>query len=255
MTVGASWLLLPAALHSPVYIDPREPLSRVRLRSDGIDAAVGDSVPIVELSVGRLQAQLGLTGAVFMGFEPGESLTFYLLTFDGLFGAPLDLRWRDWEARLQWTHLSAHFGDGVRQLDQPPPLELQGAFSREWVALTLGRHLLPGTAGLQELYAFAGGRAIYHAVDDGGGPALWVGAQADWLERHGPYLAAQLMVAAEQQWTPSVSVQAGGRLGAGGGVRLGGVFYTGRGQAGKATGEPEQHVGLQIAFGPLPRVR
>lgn len=250
MAAGAAWLLFPSMLHTPVYIDPLEPMSRVRLHSDGLTAAVGQTVPVVGVQAGELRAQVGLLGGVYMGFQPGRELTFYLLTFDGIFGIPVDVRWRSLEARLAVTHLSAHYGDGIRLLERYPGPERQGAFSREWVALTVGAHLFEGVAGLQEVYAFTGGRAIYHVVDDGGGAAAWAGVQADWLPRHGPFAAVQVMAAGEQDWTPNVSVQVGGRLGASGRIRLAGVFYTGRGQAGKESVDPEQHVGAQVAFSP-----
>ena len=254
MSGGAAslaWVLFPAALHTPLYVDPRAPLSRVSLHTEGVDVGLGQQLVFAGARGADWRMDVGLTGGVYASFVPDTAMTFHFLTFDGIFGVPVDLRWRNLEARLQWTHHSAHYGDGIRRMDleQVPSLdEVVDVFSREWVGLTLGAHVLSGVAGLHDLYLFGGGRTIYPAVDDGGGSTLLSGIQADWREaRGGPYAAAMISAAQEQDWTPGLSAQVGVHMGR---MRLGAVAYQGHNLAGKQSNEVERHVGLQLLVDP-----
>ena len=132
-------VLLPMSpLHTPDWANTREARSVVRTHTSGIEAALGEEASLIGQDLPHgLRWRLGLEAAAFMSFEPEGELTFSLLTFDGIFGLPVDLAWRNWRARLEWAHLSAHFADGVRHGEELPDQDQLGPFSREWLGLSL----------------------------------------------------------------------------------------------------------------------
>ena len=159
--MGLTWLPA-AALHTPHIASTRETTSRVVLHGAAIEAAMADGLALVGCEIGEAELSLSLATGVYMGFLPAAEWTFHLVTFDGLFGLPLDVRWRDLELRLSLMHHSGHFADGIDALDVPP--DDDGAYSREWFALSGGMHLLPFAAG-GELYPYAELRYVHHIVD------------------------------------------------------------------------------------------
>lgn len=245
------WLLLPDERITPMPIaDTRAPLSNVTLRKElgegapafaqTLDATLAADFPVVGLDNGPWSARLGLSAATFMGFSSDGELTFGLRTFDGLFGFPLDVAVGPWSLRLQWAHLSAHYGDGVRH-DEARPTNLD-PYSREYIQLTAGYTLGPA-------WFYGGGRLISHTIDGASPLGLQAGAQVIGPWKLAPFAAADLKIDAEDDWTPSWSGQLG--LLAPGErhrFRLGLVGYTGLDDTGKLAEEPERYIGLQFGF-------
>ncbi|MFT5683982.1 MAG: hypothetical protein ACI8RZ_004917 [Myxococcota bacterium] len=241
------------ALHTNHIASTRETTSRVVVRGSGIEAAMADSLPLVGGAVGEVQVSLSLSTGVYMGFLPGAEWTFHLVTFDGLFGLPVDVRWRNLEGRLALVHLSGHFADGIDELDELP--EDGGAYSREWLSLSGGVHALELADG-GELYPYAEIRTIYHIVD--GDPALGgaVGVNVDWRRPIGAYLGAHVSGESEQGWRPTVAGEIGVQLAGSRTLRIGLAGYAGDNDAGKFAGESERYLGLSVSFAPLaPAVR
>ena len=245
--MGITWL--PAlALHTPHIASTRETTSRVVLRAAGIEAAMADGLALAGGSLGEAEVSLSLATGVYMGFLPGAEWTFHLVTFDGQFGLPIDVRWRNLEGRLSLVHLSGHFADGIDELDVMP--EDGGAYSREWIALSGGVHLLPFAAG-GELYPYAEVRYVHHIVDAEPSVGGAVGVNLDWRRPLGPYLGAHLSGAAEGAWRPTVAAEAGLQIAGARDLRVGLAVYSGDNDAGKFSGSDEQYIGLSVSFAPL----
>jgi hypothetical protein len=235
------------ALHTNHFASTRESVSRVVLRGAGIDAAMADGLALVGGQVGEAEVSLSLSCGVYMGFLPGAEWTFHLVTFDGLFGLPVDVRWRNLEGRLALVHASGHFADGVDELDPIPPDG--GAWSREWLSLAGGAHLFDLDGG--ELYPYAEIRYIYHIVD--GQPTLGgaVGVNLDWRRPVGAYLGAHLSASGDPAWWPTLAGEVGGQLAGSRALRIGLAGYIGENDAGKFAGEAERYLGLSVSFAPL----
>ncbi|MDG1480462.1 MAG: hypothetical protein P8R54_12765 [Myxococcota bacterium] len=250
--MGTLWL--PAlALHTNHIASTRETMSRVVVRGSGIEATMADGLALIGGSLGEAEVSLSLATGVYMGFLPGAEWTFHLVTFDGLFGLPVDIRWRNLEGRLALVHLSGHFADGIDKLDTVP--ESAGGYSREWLSLSGGAHLLPLPGG-GELYPYAEIRYIYHIVD--GAPALGgaVGVNLDWHRPVGAYLGAHVSGQSEQDWWPTLAGEVGVQLSGARTLRIGLSGYVGENDAGKFAGQPERYLGLSVSFAPLlPAVR
>lgn len=163
-------VLPPTPAFVPPIADTRAPYSSVLVRPDGIDTAVAARFPLVELDSGAVRAQFGVSAGLFMGFQPDGPLVFDFQTFDGLFAFPLDVEAGPWSARLAWAHLSAHYGDGVRDDDVRPTNT--DAFSREWVAVTVTRRLGPARV-------YGGGRVLVHALPEAKPLAGQLGAEVE----------------------------------------------------------------------------
>lgn len=247
-----AWVALPAesAWVHPVA-DTRSPLSTVTLRSAGgalaLDGALGAEFPLVARRWEGGRAQLGLEAGAFMGFGAGGELTFDLYTFDGVFGAALDLETGPWGGRLAWTHTSAHYGDGVRKGDdRPANLD---AWSRERVGLDGARELGPARLWLRA-------SALVHAVP--ATPPLTFGAaaqvEAPW--RVAPYAAGEVEVAQEHDWRPAFDLQGGVRvLGGAGRLRVALAGRLGPDDTGKLEGADERWVGVVLGFDRTGRLR
>lgn len=245
--MGITWL--PAlALHTPYIASTRETTSRVILRSSGIEAAMADGLSLFGGAVGEVEVSLSLATGVYMGFLPGAEWTFHLVTFDGQFGLPIDVRWRNLEARLSIVHQSGHFADGIDELEVPP--EDGGADSREWIALSGGVHLLPFAAG-GELYPYAEIRYVHHIVDAEPTVGLAVGVNLDWRRPLGPYLGSHLSASAEGAWQPTVAAELGLQISGARDLRIGLAAYAGANDAGKLAGTDEQYLGVSVSFAPL----
>ena len=252
--MSGALLLLPAlSLHSGRLADPREWQSRLAVAPAGIDAAMADTFGFVGMDglvVGGqpLAWQLGLGAGLYMGFLPGGELTFDLVTFDGVFGLPLDLTWGRLDARLALTHLSAHFADGVRQIDGPLPTDV-GPYSREWVELNLGVQVGP-------VHPYLSGHVITHSADGGSGPAFGAGLDAELPRRISPIGGVWFGARQEQDWTPAFSAQVGVGLRTDdprsdvvpATLRLMADAYAGPNQAGKLEDRVERRIGFLLGF-------
>lgn len=240
-TQGVRWTALPPRpAFAPPIADTRAPYSVVVAHTDGIDATVAARFPLVEADAGPVRAQFGVSAGLFLGFQPDGPLVFDFQTFDGLFLFPLDVQAGPWSARLAWAHLSAHYGDGVRD-DGAPPTNI-GAYSREWAALTVVRQLGPARV-------YAGGRALLHAIPEEDPLALQVGAEAEGPWRLAPYAAVDLQLAQETDGTAELSGQLGLRLREGPWrLRLAAAARTGPDDTGKSRPAPEQWAGVVFGF-------
>ncbi len=243
-----SLLLLPGPpLYTPPIADTRGAASQLIVHADRVEGAVAREIPIVgqaEIPAGRhpLTWQVGLNAAAFMGLSSAGAATFDLLTFDGLFGLPMDVAWGPLELRLAWEHLSAHFADGVLRLDEAP--EEVAGYSREWFDVRLGFRRGPARV-------FGGVRGMLHSADGRGGPGAQIGAE--WLSerRVGPFAGVDLQIHTEHEGTPSVAAQAGVALRGGGGwLRLGVVAYQGPDDAGQLSSEEKSYVGGVLGLTP-----
>ncbi len=238
--MGALLFLPAAALHPTLVADPREPRSTVTVARAAVLASLADELPVVGGEAGPGAAwSLGVLAGVFMGFDPGGELTFNLLTFDGAFGLPLDLRAGPWNARLAWVHESAHLADGYRVSGGRPPEDALGTWSREALRLQVAREFggfLP----------YLGAQGVTHAVDRGAG----VGGQAGLVWAGPRHLFAALDVRAESDtaWRPALSAEAGlAWRGEGSRVlRLGVAAYAGPQPAGRLRDEELRYVGLRL---------
>lgn len=239
------WVPLPReALWALPVADTRSSLSRVLVRpQEGgarIDTAIGADFPFLEARFGGWRAQVGLAAGVFMDFDAAGSLTFDLETFDGRFGLPVDVAHGPWSARLELTHLSAHYGDGVRQGEERPTN--LDPYSREFVTLQVAR-TLPWTR------VYAGMRALVHAFPEADPWAVQVGVQAAPPGPVAPYLATDLQLADEHDWAPALAAQLGVEARAAGRrLRVGLATRTGPDDTGKREGVNETYLGLMFGF-------
>lgn len=239
------WTALPAEQVFPLPLaDTRSPLSRVLLRPEGgdtrIDTALAADFPVLEWRGRDVALQLGVDAAVYMDFLAGDGFTFSLQTLDGQFGLPLDLAWGKAALRVQWTHLSAHYGDGVRYNDQRP--SNLDSYSREYLWV-----LASGRVGPAELYG--GGQLILHSTVPVPAPGLQLGLQAapDW--GIAPYVAADLQAHAEHGWRPALAAQVGGLARRGDSrFRLALALRTGPDDTGKMDGAHEVYAGVLFGF-------
>ncbi|MDP2313214.1 MAG: DUF1207 domain-containing protein [Pseudomonadota bacterium] len=236
--------LLPA---QPLWADPvadtRAPRSSLTVRALGtpaIDATVALPVPLVQLSVGDVHAQVGLAAAVFLGFVGDGPLVFDFETFDGWFALPIDMSVGHWSARLEWAHLSAHYGDGVRDNALRP-----GNFdpySREWVRLWGARAIGPARV-------YASAWALLHALPAAEPFGVSGGAEAEGPWPIAPYAAVDLRLAQEDTWAPALTGQAGARIVTGTHrLRLGLSARVGPEDTGKLQPRDEAWAGVTLSY-------
>lgn len=259
----AGFLLLaaPATLHAgsvdwlpetplltPQVADPRETATAFTLRSGTtrLDGTIADRVCLLHYTTSDLALQVDLGLGLFLGFDPGGSLTFGITTVDGLIRLPVAARWRDLGALVEWAHLSAHYADGVRQSDLRPP-EDEGPWSREYVRVAFSwEHAT--------FRPYVGSRALIHTMPE----APILGFQAGWTVlgpwRVAPFHAADLKLDADRGWRPALSGQAGVAFRAGGAsaLVLAATGHWGPDDTGKLQGEDDPYLGGMIGFYRLP---
>ncbi len=198
--------LPPAPIWEDPLADSRAPRSSITVHAvggAGIDTTLALPVPLVELAWGDARLQVGLATALFLGFVGDGPLIFDFETFDGWFALPVDLVAGPWSARLEWAHLSAHYGDGVRD-NAVLPANFE-AYSREWARLWGARQLGPARV-------YASAWALLHTLPEAEPFGFSAGVEAEGPWRLAPYGAVDLRVAQEDGWTPAVGGQAGARL-------------------------------------------
>lgn len=239
-----AWDALPAEeIWAAPVADSRSPLSQIVVRADapmGIDATIAQRFGLVGAAGDGWDAQLGVTAALFLGFQSDGQLIFDFQTFDGWFALPLDVRSGAWSARLEWAHVSAHYGDGVRD-DSARPGNFD-PWSREYARLHVARELGPARV-------YASARAVVHATPPVDPFGLGVGAEVHAPWRLSPYAAVDLQVAQESAWAPALSAQAGAGLAVGGHrLRLAVAGRTGPEDTGKLQPGDERWIGLLFGF-------
>lgn len=237
--------MLPAAgLFAQPVADTRSMLPMVTLRWDegfSIDATLGAYFPVVGFEEDEWGLQFGVEGGGFMHFDPGDGLTFELETFDGIFGFPLSARFGLWTARLEWTHTSAHYADGVRNNGEIPYGAAE-SYSREWVRLLAGRQIGPARI-------YLGGRAITHDVRDSGAVGVQTGGEVFAPWKVSPFAAFDLQISSDEAWSPAVAGQLGVAYRADGRrFRVAAVGRYGPDDTGKRTGLHEAYGGVIFGF-------
>lgn len=244
VTPALDWQLLPegVAWEAPLA-DSRSPLSRIVVRAEdpvGIDAAIAQTFPLAGAAGDGWEARASVSAALFMGFQNDGPLIFDFQTFDGWFALPVDVAVGAWSARLEWAHVSAHYGDGVRDDARRP-----GNFdpwSREYARLAVAR-----TLGPARLYASA--RAVVHATPEVAPFGAGVGGEVAGPWRVAPYAAVDLQVSQESGWAPAVEAQAGAWWETGPHrLRLALVARTGPEDTGKLQPADERWVGMLFGF-------
>ncbi len=242
--VAGAFSVLPASsLWSDVLADSRSPRSSLTFRvmgDAGIDATLALPVPIVGFEAGPWRAQAGLTAALFLGFQPSGPVTFDFQTFDGWFALPIDVSSGAWSGRLEWAHVSAHYGDGIRD-DASRPSNLD-AYSREYVRLWGARELGPARV-------YGSVRALLHSLPVGAPLGASVGAEVEGTWRFAPYAAADLQIAQEDGWAPALGGQVGARWVSGTHrMRLGVAGRTGPEDTGKLRPGDERWLGVTLGY-------
>lgn len=227
--------------------DTRSPQSSVLIKwpfsgGSGVDAAIATDFPLLFAQLPKgVELEVGLAAGGFMNFWSEGELTFDLYTFDGLFGLPVDVRWGPLSARLQWAHLSAHYGDALRKLKLRP--DNVDSWSREYWQLQVA-------GDWRFLHPYAGLRLIAHEVRDDD-PPLAVQLGVDLLSpwKIGPCGGANLWLAGEDAWVPAVDVVGGACFsGRRHRLRLSAAFRDAPEDTGKLQGNHEQYVGLSFGF-------
>lgn len=238
------WVFLTPNIHLIQPSDTRLVSTWVWGSVQHIEAAVGHGFSIVGQNYDAWRWRFGLDGGTFMTFEPGGTLTFHLMTFDGTFGLPFDLRIDRWVFRTEWRHDSAHFGDGVRYASQKPPPSSLDIYSLESLALFAG---YAGMWGQPQV----GARWVYHAVNEAPTAVLQAGLQLEWdgLERT-PYVSITGKQPIGGLGHPSLSGQIGLRLEQDWAFRCGLQGYVGGNDAGRLTQQREQRLGLWFSWSP-----
>jgi len=242
--LGADWDLLPATSAWAVPVaDTRSPLTTVSLLADdglAIDVGLAADFPLVRWSPGETELTLGLAAGTWMRFGAGGELTFDLLTFDGLFALPLDLRSGRWAGRLQWAHVSAHWGDGVRKADEKPTN--LDPWSREYLQVQGGPRLGP-------VRLYAGARALVHSLPGAPPLAFQAGGEVWGRWTTAPYLAADVQFAQEFGWAPALAGQLGVSWARGPSrLRVALAGRVGPEDTGKLAGAREATLGLLVGF-------
>lgn len=239
------WTALPEEqVFALPLADTRSPLSRVLIRPEGpntrIDTALAADFPVLGWEADGVALQVGVDAAVYMDFLAGDGFTFSLQTLDGQFGLPVDLAWKQAAVRVQWTHLSAHYGDGVRYNDQRPTN--LDSYSREYLWM-----LASGRLGPARVYG--GGQLILHSTVPVPMPGLQLGAEAAPGWGIAPYVAADLQAHAEHDWRPALAAQVGGLARRGDSrFRLALAARTGPDDTGKMDGAHEVYLGVLFGF-------
>jgi len=235
---------LPAV---PLWDDPiadsRAPRSSLTVRTGErptIDATLGLPLPLVEFAWNDTRVQIGLATAIFLGFVNDGPLIFDFETFDGWFALPVDVSAGPWSARLEWAHLSAHYGDGIRD-NSARPGNID-PFSREWVRLWGAR-----TLGPARVYGSAW--ALLHTLPEAPPFGFSAGAEVEGPWRVAPYAAVDLRLAQEDAWAPAIGGQAGARLRSGTHrLRLGVAARSGPEDTGKLRPGTEAWVGGILTY-------
>jgi hypothetical protein len=232
-----------APLWEDAVADTRSPRSALyfhALGGSGIDATVALSVPLVEVAWGDTRLQVGLSTALFLGFVADGPLIFDYETFDGWFALPVDLAVGPWSARLEWAHLSAHYGDGVRDNAVLP--SNFDAYSREWVRVWGARTLGPARA-------YVSAWALLHTLPAAAPFGVSAGLEAEGPWSLAPYGAVDVRLAQEDAWSPAVSGQLGARLLARTHrMRLGAAARYGPDDTGKLRPATEAWVGVVLSY-------
>lgn len=241
---GATLQALPAERLTPLLpADPLETANTLVFRggAPSIEGEVGDTAGLLRLEAGELAVQLELGAGIFLGFLPGEQLTFGIVTVDGLIRVPISAAWGPWRASLEWAHHSAHYADGVRY-DDALPSNTDG-YSREWLRML-------GSCELPWVQPYLGVRQLVHSIPEAPGLGVQAGLKAHGARDLSWYQALDVTANAEFDWQPRLAYQGGLRLrGPQAQVfRAGLAAYRGPALAGKRAGVMDAYLGAVLAF-------
>jgi len=241
---AVAWL--PRGSLAPVLVaDPWQVRSDLALRRDfpSIGGQVGDRVAVVRVAWDGGAAEAGFAAGLHLGFVPADGFTFGIATVDGLLEVPATVALGPLVFTVAWTHLSSHFADGVRYLDEPP--EERSPHSREAV-----RAVVAWRGGWWS--AYGGAREILHAVPEAPRPGIQAGASVEGPWRAAPFLALDGRWNADTGWYTGASLLAGLRVRGPGGrpLRAGLAAYRGPRVQGMLAEEDDAFVGAIVAFDP-----
>lgn len=241
---AAAWL--PRGSLAPVLVaDPWQVRTEVVVRPGFpvLGGQVGDRVAVVRVAWDGGAAEAGFAAGLHLGFVPADAFTFGVATVDGLLEVPATVALGRAAVTLAWTHLSSHFADGVRYLEEPP--EARDPHSRETL-----RAVAAWRGGWWT--AYGGAHAILHAVPDAPWPGLQVGGAVEGPSRASPFLAVDGRWNGDTSWRTGASLLAGVRVRGPGGrsLRAGFAAYRGPRVQGMLADEDDAFVGALVAFDP-----
>ncbi len=235
---------IPGARLTPLLpADPLETSNALSFRSGEpkLEGVVGDTAGLLRIEAGAVALQLELGAAIFLGFLPGDEFTFGIATVDGLIRVPVSMAWGDARLALEWTHISAHYADGVRYDDQLP--ENTQGYSREHLRL-LAAWDLPW------VQPYLCVRQLVHSMPAVPGFGVQTGFEAHGQRRLTWYQALDLAWAADTAWDTRASYQGGMLLQRpeGQALRGGLIAFRGPALAGKRGGEHDAYIGAVLGF-------
>jgi len=223
--------------------DPYETATALTLRSGDppLEGVVGDMAGIARLDLGTAALQIDLGGAILLGFLPGDGFTFGVWTLDGLIRLPLSVEVGGFTGTVEWSHVSAHYADGVRY-DGARPDNTDG-WSREQVRLLAAWRT-------ERVTPYLAVRELLHALPAAPRPGVQVGLRAAGTRSPTWYGAADASWNADTGWSTGLSWQSGllARAAGGRALRLGLAAHLGPAVAGKRGAERDAWFGGTLAF-------
>jgi hypothetical protein len=242
---AGTWLP-EASLLPPALADTTETVPSLAVRSSEVPriaVTLGESFGIYRLDAGSFGFQGNLGAGLFVGFTPGGEMTFDMLTADGVVRLSVAGAHGPYRVMAEWSHLSAHFADGLRSQEDRPLHPC--AFSRESLRL-----LGAWTDG--RIAPYAGFTELLHAIPEAERPGFQLGWSSQPRRHAGLYHAFDLKTQAELDWKPSLSAQVGllFRPTPGPGFRVGLSAFAGPDDTGQLWGQDERYIGGLIGFVP-----
>ena len=229
-----------------LWADGREPMSRVVARTGQtrIEAAIADGFVLLRYDAHAWAVQLGLASAGFLSFDPKGSLTFALMTFDGLVALPITITHGDLAHTVEWAHVSAHYADGIRGVLGYGEIDT-GTYSREYMRWTTALQAGPWTP-------YVGARALIHTIPLVAPWGFQAGLQWDGGDKLPLFAAIDARAAAEHDWQGRWRGQVGGRFTGPRerGIQLGLECARGPDEKGKWEGREDAYCGAFLALEP-----
>ena len=238
-------LLPDDSLRPSIWADGREAMTRVSVRSghSPLEVTLAERVELVALKTDAWAVSLAMGGSGDLAFQPEGGMRFPLSSFDGHVSFPLTIRYSNWTHSLAWSHVSAHFADGIRDVLGYGQLNTE-PYSREFLRwLSSWR--------VEKVRVYWGARLLFHSIPDAPPWGLQLGVQAD--ELIGPVFAAvDVQSNEEHQWTPRIRTQLGVRFdhSAKQAVQLGVELAQGPDEKGKWDGRDDPYLGVFLAIEP-----
>jgi len=241
------WQFLPGSNTRPVlWADGREPMSRVtgRTGQTRLEATLADGFVAFRYDADAWAVQIGLASGGYLSFDPKGSMTFALVTFDGLVSLPITFTHGDLAHTVDWTHVSAHYADGIRGVLGYGEIDT-GTYSREHLRWTTAFQ-----AGRWTPYL--GARVLIHSIPEVAPLGFQAGLQWDGRADLPLFAAVDGRAAAEHGWRARLRGQVGARFEGprDRGVQLGLECARGPDEKGKWEGREDPYCGVFLALEP-----